>query len=248
MSIATFLVFALDGLVLDSWAVCIPGRYRDSGHHAGQMSMLLLCVAAGSPIALPTAGYVSGRSGMADSAGAAALLVTLAGVGNVSIAIAAADGLDVTESNGAFMHAVFNLGDGGHAAIRWQSDRRLRPGAGASGKYDGGSGRFMRLRLRRRHLICHGGRCCVGCRCRARVPEGMSAAADDPKHAATRVSLVSITGYVAFLAGPPLLGFLGDIAGIRIAFMAVEVTILIALVLAGAAKPSRNSSPQFGES
>ena len=41
-------------------------------------------------------------------------------------------------------------------------------------------------------------------------PVGMSAAADDPVRAAARVSVVSTIGYAAFLAGPPLLGFVGD--------------------------------------
>jgi MFS family permease len=70
-------------------------------------------------------------------------------------------------------------------------------------------------------------------------PMGMSAAADDPKHAAARVSVVSTLGYIAFLAGPPLLGFLGDVVGIRFALLAIGVPILVALVLAGAAKPLR---------
>ena len=68
-------------------------------------------------------------------------------------------------------------------------------------------------------------------------PMGMSAAADDPKHAAARVSVVATIGYVAFLAGPPLLGFLGDAVGIRGALLAIGLPILVALVLAGAAKP-----------
>ena len=38
-------------------------------------------------------------------------------------------------------------------------------------------------------------------------PVGMSAGADDPLRAAARVSVVSTIGYVAFLAGPPVLGF-----------------------------------------
>ena len=42
-------------------------------------------------------------------------------------------------------------------------------------------------------------------------PIGMSAAADDPRKAAARVSVVSTLGYIAFLAGPPLLGYLGDV-------------------------------------
>ena len=44
-------------------------------------------------------------------------------------------------------------------------------------------------------------------------PVGMSAAADDPARAAARVSVVSTIGYGAFLAGPPLLGALGDEVG-----------------------------------
>jgi cyanate permease len=68
-------------------------------------------------------------------------------------------------------------------------------------------------------------------------PMGMSAAADDPKHAAARVSVVSTVGYVAFLAGPPLLGYLGDVTGIRLALLAIAVPILGALLLASAAKP-----------
>ena len=44
-------------------------------------------------------------------------------------------------------------------------------------------------------------------------PVGMSAAADDPAHAAGRVSVVASIGYVAFLAGPPLIGFIGHEVG-----------------------------------
>lgn len=68
-------------------------------------------------------------------------------------------------------------------------------------------------------------------------PMGMSAAADDPKHAAARVSVVSTIGYLAFLAGPPLLGYLGDLTGIRLALLAIGAPILLSLLLAGAAKP-----------
>jgi MFS family permease len=65
----------------------------------------------------------------------------------------------------------------------------------------------------------------------------MSAAADDPKKAAARVSVVSTLGYIAFLAGPPLLGYLGDVTGVRTALLAIGIPIVVALVLAGAAKP-----------
>jgi hypothetical protein len=42
---------------------------------------------------------------------------------------------------------------------------------------------------------------------------------------------------VAFLAGPPLLGYLGDLTGIHLALLAIGVPILVALLLAGVAKP-----------
>ena len=41
-------------------------------------------------------------------------------------------------------------------------------------------------------------------------PVGMSAGADDPAARPRRVSVVSSIGYTAFLAGPPLIGFLGQ--------------------------------------
>ena len=54
-------------------------------------------------------------------------------------------------------------------------------------------------------------------------PVGMSAAADDPLRAARRVSVVSTIGYAAFLAGPPLLGLLGDHVGTLEALLVVAV-------------------------
>ncbi|QTX03422.1 MFS transporter [Agromyces archimandritae] len=65
-------------------------------------------------------------------------------------------------------------------------------------------------------------------------PVGMSAAADDPKDSAARVSAVAIIGYFAFLAGPPLLGFLGEHFGILNALL----VILGLMVLAGLAAPA----------
>ncbi len=46
-------------------------------------------------------------------------------------------------------------------------------------------------------------------------PMGMSAAADDPVWSAPRVGVVASIGYVAFLAGPPLVGFVADGVGVR---------------------------------
>ncbi|MET0837499.1 MAG: MFS transporter, partial [Marmoricola sp.] len=64
-------------------------------------------------------------------------------------------------------------------------------------------------------------------------PVGMSAAADDPTMAAARVSVVASVGYCAFLAGPPLIGFLGHQVGVLQAFSAVAALLGAAFLLAG---------------
>jgi fucose permease len=65
-------------------------------------------------------------------------------------------------------------------------------------------------------------------------PVGMSAGADDPAHAAARVSVISTIGYSAFLAGPPLLGFVGDRVGTLpslwvVAAVLVPTTLLVSV-------------------
>ncbi|MGY4721183.1 MFS transporter [Naumannella huperziae] len=65
-------------------------------------------------------------------------------------------------------------------------------------------------------------------------PLGMSAAADDPRNGAARVSAVATIGYLAFLAFPPLLGFLGDHIGI----LHTLLVVLVLIVAAALAAPS----------
>lgn len=71
-------------------------------------------------------------------------------------------------------------------------------------------------------------------------PVGMSAAADDPAKAPARVSAVSSIGYTAFLAGPPLIGPLGQHVGILTALLVVIVAIVLGGTLCGAAKPEQH--------
>lgn len=73
-------------------------------------------------------------------------------------------------------------------------------------------------------------------------PVGMSAAADDPQRAALRLSVVSTIGYTAFLAGPPLLGFLGDHFGVLNALLAVGAASVLAILIAPATAPLVPSS------
>ncbi|MBD7950468.1 MFS transporter [Oerskovia rustica] len=69
-------------------------------------------------------------------------------------------------------------------------------------------------------------------------PVGMSAASDDPAHAAVRVSVVSTIGYSAFFVGPPLIGFLAEhIGGYRPALLVIAVPLVIGLLVVNAAKP-----------
>lgn len=70
-------------------------------------------------------------------------------------------------------------------------------------------------------------------------PVGISAASDDPKRAAQRIGVVSTIAYSAFLAGPPLIGFLGDAVGILKALLVVGATSAIAFLLVPAARSIR---------
>lgn len=68
-------------------------------------------------------------------------------------------------------------------------------------------------------------------------PVGMSAAADDPRHSAARVSVVASIGYTAFLAGPPLIGFLGDHIGVLRALTVTAALLGLAALLATTTRP-----------
>ncbi|NNC12653.1 MFS transporter [Planctomonas sp. JC2975] len=65
-------------------------------------------------------------------------------------------------------------------------------------------------------------------------PLGMSAAADDEQNATARVSAVAMIGYLAFLAGPPVIGFLGQQFGILNALYVVLILLVAAFVCAPA--------------
>jgi MFS family permease len=74
-------------------------------------------------------------------------------------------------------------------------------------------------------------------------PAGMSAAADDPAHAAGRVTVASSVAKIASFAGPPLLGLLGDHVTILRALLAVAALQVVALCLATATRPLAPVAP-----
>ena len=375
---ATFVVFGINGLVFASWAARIPAVTQTLQITSGQMGTLLLCTAVGSLLALPTAGWVVGRLGTANTVRLGGLLASAAGAGIAfslsiesipgtaislfffGIAIGLWDvsqnieGADVEHklrrtimpqfhaafSGGAFVGALIGAGLSNlgvdlplhllvivgivllvtmtapryflpHAAVpapaegakavkgpsAWRDSRTvligvvvlgatLTEGAGndwiAKASVDGlgtseSTGALMfalfvlamtamrffggrvidkygRVAVLRASMaaaavglclfvlagnawVAAGGAALWGVGAALAFPMGMSAAADDPQHAAARVSVVSTLGYISFLAGPPLLGYLGDLTGIHKALLAILAPILLALLLAGAAKP-----------
>ena len=79
-------------------------------------------------------------------------------------------------------------------------------------------------------------------------PVGMSAAGDEPEHAAARVSVVATIGYVAFLAGPPLIGFLGEHTGTLHALSLTGGFVAIGLLISGVLRePARGPVRRPGD-
>ncbi|MFE0221644.1 MFS transporter [Streptomyces albidoflavus] len=68
-------------------------------------------------------------------------------------------------------------------------------------------------------------------------PVSISAAGDDPEGAAARVSAVATAGDLAFLVGPPSLGFLADHVGLRPTMGVVLGLLVVAALLAPALRP-----------
>ncbi|MFI9008068.1 MFS transporter [Actinosynnema sp. NPDC053489] len=73
-------------------------------------------------------------------------------------------------------------------------------------------------------------------------PVGMSAAADEPDRAAARVGVVAVIGYTAFLAGPPVVGLLGDDVGALRALLVVPLLLVPALALVPVLRPTPSAT------
>jgi MFS family permease len=67
-------------------------------------------------------------------------------------------------------------------------------------------------------------------------PLAISAAGDHPTDGDRRVSVVATAGYVAFLAGPPALGFLGEHLGLQTAMLVPAALLVVALLAAPATR------------
>ncbi|OUE25636.1 Inner membrane protein YbjJ [Clavibacter michiganensis] len=74
-------------------------------------------------------------------------------------------------------------------------------------------------------------------------PVALSAAGASGADSAARVSFVATLGYVAFLVGPPVLGFLGEEHGLRSALIVPLVLVAAAVFLAPRIAPRRSPLP-----
>ena len=74
-------------------------------------------------------------------------------------------------------------------------------------------------------------------------PTGISAAADDPARSAGRVSTVATIGYAAFLAGPSLIGAVGDHIGVLRALSVTAAVLALGAALASATRPLQSAIP-----
>lgn len=75
-------------------------------------------------------------------------------------------------------------------------------------------------------------------------PLGMSAAADDPQHAAARVSAAATIGYVAFLCGPPILGIISEHIGLLNTLLIIVGLIVASGFFSSAARPLVTASDE----
>ena len=72
-------------------------------------------------------------------------------------------------------------------------------------------------------------------------PLAISAAGDHPTDGDRRVSVVATAGYIAFLVGPPLLGFVGEHLGLQAAMLVPLVLLVAAFVVAPAARDTHDA-------
>ena len=79
-------------------------------------------------------------------------------------------------------------------------------------------------------------------------PTGISAAADDPRYAPGRVSTAASIGYLAFLAGPPSVGFLADHVGVLRGLSIAGALLIVAFLLCPVTAPISPSGQESDNS
>jgi fucose permease len=166
------------------------------------------------------------------------------GSANDWLALAMVDGRDFTNAQGALWFGFFTVGmltgriGGVYALDRFGRVRVLQLSAGVA---------LIGLALVilvAQPLISGLGAALWGVGSSLGFPVAMSAAADNPRGGAARVSAVATVAYGAFLIGPPLIGTVGASQGLLGALWIVVALIAMSFFAAPAAKPpvTHNSS------
>ncbi|MEU4400885.1 MFS transporter [Micromonospora orduensis] len=159
------------------------------------------------------------------------------GAANDWLAVAFVDGRDLSEAAGAAVFGVFVVGmtlgrtAGTVALDRWG---RVPVLSGTIGLAVLGAGLAV---LAGSGPLAIVGVALWGLGASLGFPVGMSAAADEEAYAPVRVSVVAVIGYTAFLAGPPLLGLLGDHVGTLRALLVVPLLLVPTLLLVPVLRP-----------
>jgi MFS family permease len=161
-------------------------------------------------------------------------VTVIEGVGNSWFGLGVIDGYHASAVLGSAALAVFLAAMtagrwfGPPAIDRYGRVRVLRAGVAVAG------GGVLLLGFGRYIPAALAGAVLIGLGISLGYPVGMSAAADDPRHAAGRVSVASSLGYAAFLAGPPLIGVLADRVGVLHAVTLAGVLLVAAMFLSRA--------------
>ncbi len=153
------------------------------------------------------------------------------------------DGHGFSPTSGSLIYAGFTLGMTVRALHRRLVYRPLQPRGGGARQRPARRPGYRDDHLCGRGLDCGRFRDPLGTGASLGFPLTISAASDTGPDAPTRVSVVATTGYLAFLVGPPLLGFLGEHYGLRSAMLVVlGLVIIAALVARAVAKPETNQT------
>ena len=158
------------------------------------------------------------------------------GTANDWLTLALVDGHDASSAVGAVGFAVFVTGmtvarlTGGTALDRWGRVPVLRAAAALA------CAGVVLVVLGPSLLVAGIGALFWGIGVALGFPVGVSAAADDPSHAAVRISVVTSIGYTAFLAGPPLIGFIAAEVGVLHALVVVLGALTAAVLTAEASR------------
>ncbi|WP_225752965.1 MFS transporter [Actinotalea sp. Marseille-Q4924] len=217
------------------WAVraFLPAGTHDEQHDAG--------ADGAAPRRSPFAAWTEPRTLLIGLVVLAAALTE--GAANDWVSLAVVDGFGTSDAVGALGFAVFVTAMTGMRLLgtvlldRWGRVPVLRLSAGLALAGLLVFGLVDNLAVALVGVVAWGLGAALG------FPVGMSAASDDPRHAAARVAVVSTVGYAAFLAGPPLLGLLAEYVGYRQSLLAITIPILVGLLVMKAAAPLPTATP-----